>query len=329
MRRVMCITERGFTVMEILVAMALSLVLMAGIFRTFKSQQDSYVVQDQVAAMQQNLRGAMYLLTRDIQMAGYYTNAERKTHAMDWDDLDNDNNTTTATEAIRTLIFGRTNVNAVGDEIKDNTDLIVIIKAGAEGRALTAGEGASSTTGRITLNDFDLDGDGTVDLNTSGKKFGILVKQDLHTADFFEVNSTTSPIIPPGGLADDYEQGDLIYRADIIIYRVSDEDPGRPCLVRKNLGSNNNHYEVVAENIDNMQIRYQLNDGTWVDNPAGNQARVRAVQIFLLARTANTQRGYRDTNMYNLPGDNQLTNPNDSYRRKLFSSIVKTRNIGL
>ena len=82
----------GFTLIELLVAIALGMVILAGLFRTFKVQQDSYVIQDQVSAMQQNLRAAMYMITRDLQMAGYYTNFDRNNRTMDWNDLDGDSN---------------------------------------------------------------------------------------------------------------------------------------------------------------------------------------------------------------------------------------------
>ena len=52
--------ESGFTLVELLVAMVISLVVMGGIYSTYHSQQKSYLVQEQVAAMQQNLRSAMY-----------------------------------------------------------------------------------------------------------------------------------------------------------------------------------------------------------------------------------------------------------------------------
>jgi len=81
-------TVAGFTLIELLVAVALGMVILAGLFRTFKVQHDSYVVQDQVSAMQQNLRAAMYLITRDLQMAGYYTNFDRNTRQLDWNYLD-------------------------------------------------------------------------------------------------------------------------------------------------------------------------------------------------------------------------------------------------
>jgi type IV pilus assembly protein PilW len=65
------ISERGFTIIELLVAMAISLVVMAAIYSTYRSQQASYIVQDQVSIAQQNLRAAMYSITREIRTAGF------------------------------------------------------------------------------------------------------------------------------------------------------------------------------------------------------------------------------------------------------------------
>jgi prepilin-type N-terminal cleavage/methylation domain-containing protein len=313
-------TDQGFTLVELLVAMLITLVVMGAIFLTFKSQQDSYVIQDQITATQQNLRSAMYMLTRDIQMAGYYTNFDTDTYTRDWDDLDADN------EVIRPLIYARNNVaDGGGDNIKDNTDVIVIVKANIDDGG-QLGPGEDATAGIITLTDRDLNNDGIDDLNNTGKKYGVLAKEDLSAAEFFEVDSAAGNITPPGGLTQNYDVGDWIFRADVIIYRI-DEDATNPSLRMRNFGQDNG-YQVVAENIDNLQFRYLLSDGTWTNNPAGQEPNVRAVEISLLARTANTNRGYTDTNTYNI-GDNPNPTPNDAYRRKLLCSIVKTRNIGL
>jgi len=313
--------QAGFTIIELLIAVALGLVILAGLFRTFKVQQDSYIIQDQVSAMQQNLRAAMHFITRDLQMAGYYTNFDRNNRQLDWNDLDGDSNPANNMETGRPLLFAVNNASTAG--IKANTDVIVIVKAGSEGRTLTAGEGSSG--GAISLSNRDFDGDGTADLNNTGKKFGLLVKEDLSFADFFQVDSASGSINPPAGLTENYTSGDTVYRTDIIIYRVTD-DAARPCLVRKNLGDDSG-YQVIAENIDNLQFRYLLNDGTWTNDPAGNQARVRAVEVLLVARTAFVQRGYRDTS--SITFGTETISVNDSYRRKTLNSLVKTRNVGL
>jgi type IV pilus assembly protein PilW len=50
--------------------MTVGLIVMAGISMTFRSQQKSYLLQEQMAAMQQNLRAAMYHMEKEIRMAG-------------------------------------------------------------------------------------------------------------------------------------------------------------------------------------------------------------------------------------------------------------------
>jgi type IV pilus assembly protein PilW len=63
--------KQGFTFPELIVAMAITLIVVGAVYTTYKSQQGSYVVQDQVVEMQQNLRAALHMMASDIRMAGY------------------------------------------------------------------------------------------------------------------------------------------------------------------------------------------------------------------------------------------------------------------
>ena len=65
------ISNHGFTLIELLVAMAISGIVMAGVYSVFYTQQKSSRAQEQVSAMQQNLRAGMYFMMREISMAGY------------------------------------------------------------------------------------------------------------------------------------------------------------------------------------------------------------------------------------------------------------------
>ncbi|MBT3257623.1 MAG: prepilin-type N-terminal cleavage/methylation domain-containing protein [Deltaproteobacteria bacterium] len=60
----------GFTLIELLVAMAISAVVMTAVYSTYQSQQKSYAVQEEVAAMQQDLRAAMFYMSNQIREAG-------------------------------------------------------------------------------------------------------------------------------------------------------------------------------------------------------------------------------------------------------------------
>lgn len=63
--------SRGFSLTEILVALLLASLLSTGIYKVYISQNKSYVVQERVAEMHQNLRAAMFMMTKEIRLAGY------------------------------------------------------------------------------------------------------------------------------------------------------------------------------------------------------------------------------------------------------------------
>jgi type IV pilus assembly protein PilW len=61
----------GFTIIELLVALSITSILIAGAYRTFNAQHKVYHVQNEVIEMQQGVRVAMDILARDIRMAGF------------------------------------------------------------------------------------------------------------------------------------------------------------------------------------------------------------------------------------------------------------------
>jgi type IV pilus assembly protein PilW len=61
---------QGFTLVELLVALTVSAVIMTAVYAAYQSQQKSYVVQEEVAALQQNLRTAMFYMSSQVREAG-------------------------------------------------------------------------------------------------------------------------------------------------------------------------------------------------------------------------------------------------------------------
>ncbi len=62
---------QGFTLIEVVVGLAISLILMGVAVTIFNVQRKSYSMQEQVTEMQQNVRAAMDTMVREIRMAGY------------------------------------------------------------------------------------------------------------------------------------------------------------------------------------------------------------------------------------------------------------------
>lgn len=63
--------QQGFTLVEVMIALLIGGVVMAAVMTTFRVQHNTYLAQDQVVEMQQNLRVAMDMLSREIRSAGY------------------------------------------------------------------------------------------------------------------------------------------------------------------------------------------------------------------------------------------------------------------
>lgn len=76
MRRVIvanrgCQAQAGFSLVEILVAMALMGIIMTAIFNLYLGTERNADTQDRIADVQQNVRFAMDQVVRDIRMAGF------------------------------------------------------------------------------------------------------------------------------------------------------------------------------------------------------------------------------------------------------------------
>jgi type IV pilus assembly protein PilW len=63
-------SNKGFTMVELLVAMVVAFLALGAIYSSFLNQHRSYKIQDETAEMQQNLRAAMLYMEREIRMAG-------------------------------------------------------------------------------------------------------------------------------------------------------------------------------------------------------------------------------------------------------------------
>lgn len=63
--------HRGFTLVEIMLAITLSLVLIAGVIQIYISSKESFRVQNELARLQDNQRIAIDFLQNDIRRAGF------------------------------------------------------------------------------------------------------------------------------------------------------------------------------------------------------------------------------------------------------------------
>ena len=63
--------NRGFSLIELMVAMAIAVIILASIYAAYRAQIRTHVTQQTVVEIQQNLRSSMYYLQRSLRMAGH------------------------------------------------------------------------------------------------------------------------------------------------------------------------------------------------------------------------------------------------------------------
>ena len=126
------------------------------------------------------------------------------------------------------------------------------------------------------------------------------------------INGFTQLITPVNsanyvGLNDD--QVTIIIADKAITYKLQPDSRG-PILIRdENTGAGS---QLMAENVENLQFRYTLFDGTVTDSPT-NPGTIRMIQVTITART-------------------KMTDPDlggDGYRRRELTTEIKLRNFGV
>jgi len=304
--------NKGFTMIELLVAMAISAMAMAAIYTAYNIQQKTFRQQNMISQMQQNARAAMFMLTRDVRMAGFGLASGQISY---YDGSD------TVT------------INAVTGT-NSNPDSINIIYAD------------SSCTTFITSAMPTPSSELNVDDTSCFAVDDLIVVSDGTNADIIQITTVqpvakkiqhnpSSPVNSPSGMSNAYGAGALMYKLKWISYDIGSSDSAHPRLRVDTDGPlGGSSFQPFAENIEDLQIVYifededELNmydDGTDADD-TNDADDIRSVRVSVLART--------DTIDINFSGNRPALEDHgagsaDKYRRRLLTSTIKIRNLGL
>ncbi len=281
---------RGLTLIELLVALAISAILTAALYRTFIGQHRTYTAQEQVVDMQQNARVAINHMMREIRMAGFgnVLNVFPPGHLP----------FVTLGGFFQDIINPGDNVNNVGQ----HDDQITIIAAFEQ---------------VSTLRDPANRGD-TIVLEGGANQFNLFTKRyicigglETHIVRWISGNTITLE----SDLLFNHAVGTPVYKVKAINYRLrwDHRNPNMPVLTRGDL-TDGGGSQVVAENIDNLQFSYILDDGSQTDSPV-DPSKIRMVKVTVTARTSMS--------------DPEFKGGEGGFRRRTISSNILVRNMGV
>jgi len=147
-------TERGFSLIELMAAITISAIVLGTITATFISQSRSYDTQEQINGMQQAARAAMDMITREVRMAGYNTNATLTFDGITYD---------------TTQIRVQANLDGDGDTGDTNEDIIYAYDAVDDVIERTTGGTTETLVENIDVFTFQyLDESGTAATTSAG-----------------------------------------------------------------------------------------------------------------------------------------------------------------
>jgi prepilin-type N-terminal cleavage/methylation domain-containing protein len=323
----------GFTLIEIIFALVILSIALAGVFSTFNSQHKSYIVQNEVAQMQESVRGGVLYMEDDLRNAACIPSLNL---------------------SLPPELFGGTvpislvSGLGVADGGVNGPDgiFVVSLQSGLTSLASSAGVsvGVSDSLDVTSVQDWQA-GDIAIVYNDTAASFVFITGvQDSSTRLTHNSGSSTSGIFDAynnNKLGANFDAGTSVARLRYSGYAIDSSTPEHPRLVRMYLDNSANFTsDIVADDIEDMQVLlgvYDNTTGTIAEHDASwftganlsKLASVRQVRIQLVGRTASPDLAWTEGPYYN-PRYNRTGGIAgfDHHRRRPIEQVIYLRNTG-
>lgn len=356
----------GFSLVELMVAMTIGLVLLAGIYQVFISTTLSYSFNQQMARMQESGRFGIDLLTRIVRGSGYggcqknlsaVTNLLNDPTAFQNDfripvsGFDASGSAWVPADPVATLgLDGSVEPLPLAGsdilslrEVDSSMTLLIAEKSTATDAELKIAPGITGINKGDILMVSDCSNSVVFQVSDFQEKTGF--GHIIHNTG--EIKDDDGNPIPPGN--SDHKFGaDFDALSDLVRFRsltfyVAPNDLDQPALFRK---SGSEPAEEMVEGVENMQVRYGYDsngDGAvesyetaaFISGVADGWMQVMSVRIGLLVRSpGEIPQGRLDTRSYNVDGDpdtgvagrEYVLAAADRRLRRVFSATIGLRN---
>lgn len=314
--------EQGFTLIEMMVAMAIGLVLILGAVNIYAQGRQSFRTAESIARVQENARFALDLMGPDIRLVNYWGRNSEAAYVAPPAGLVVTCNAADVSAWALNLVNG---IEAVDDGYtlpcpafsgaQPNSDVLVLRHA--------SGQPAAPTAGRLQIQ--------------SGRVSAALF---------------TTGIIPGGAIP--APPASVTHDVVVNAYYVDQQSSlgaNVPSLRRLTLvpaaggGAGSMQDQEIIPGVESLQVQLGIDttdDGAadrYVDSDAGiitpgdiafdPDAEVVSVRLWMLVRAEQRENGHTDAGPY-VPPDADLAaiTPNDAFRRMALTTTIKLRNTG-
>jgi type IV pilus assembly protein PilW len=326
--------QQGMTIVEMMIALVIGAMLIAGITQVFVSSKVSFETQDNISRMQENARFAFYYLTREIRMAGYRgCTRDGK--------VNNNLNLTTAYENFIYNVgnpmegYGPNenipNVTLSPARIMDS-DALVIRSSEPSTLQVDTIQNSSNAASIHLINEDADHGIETGDIITLSDCIETTVFQvtDMKQGKKVLIHSTAAAISPGNASKDlrhEFGEEATVQKAQTTIFYLANNPEGEPALYRSINGAAG---EELVPGIERLQFSYGVDtDADFVIDEYEDPDDVTFWEEVLSVRLSMVVRSPRqnvrdDAQTYDFFG-NELTS-NDGRQRHVINTTVALRN---
>src|SRR5581483_3567639 len=301
---------KGFTLVELMVAIAITGIVTAAGFTFFNNTFNFSVLHKRTIDMQRETRIGIDILSRDIRLAGFGMI---------------DPMVGTFQSAVPIIQAGN-NVDPDPAGNAGKLDRITLV-GGYQGVG-TLSAAASSGAGQISINFFA----GVSPASLSGQTITL---EGFYYGTATQVGATNNFNISPP-LNRNYSTLNTVVAIQRVTYRVAiPAGETEPALYR-DVDLNNDgvvdQSDIVASGIEDLQFAYLLTDGTEVNSPPAitlprTGTQISAVRVSLLVRGKDPKTTARPSTRPALE-DHAAGTVADQYHRKVMTKVVEVRNLG-
>ncbi|HEU4623283.1 MAG TPA: PilW family protein [Steroidobacteraceae bacterium] len=343
---------RGLSLIELMIAMTISLIVLAAVGWVYQGTVQTYRNHDALSRMQEGARYAFELISKDLRMAGT-TGCPFQTSA---------NVLNGAEDDWYKNLFGQPIVNldknGTADTVTELSDALSILRADISNEYIVSSHDSAGAVFTLTK-EHDI------------PQGALLVATDCNNAAVFQASAVSATTVTHaagagtpgnstvnlgnGGGAITYPAGSRLYRLNAVTYYVGKNAAGEPSLFRltpKGADATPTPEELV-EGVEDLQVTFGVDTSTprdgivdmavagapyvtasWIDDPAQAAAlgatakerwdRVVSVRVSMLMRTVE-DRVIPVKQKYSFNGTNGI-DPGDRRLRKVFTHVIQVRN---
>jgi len=347
--------QTGFSMVELMVSLTLSLILIGGVLSLVYSSKVAYMENERVAGTQEGGRAAFEMIMRDLRGSGFpgcaqpidklvYSNNQLNNPtsvlwALNLPLQGYEGTSGTWTPALDPILSGAASAPAA------NNDILVIrtTRAGLPQMRIPDKMGATdkvtvtkSSAQKVVGNTF------VISDCQSETFFAASVTDNDTTATLTPITGGTAPNNQSASLVTDFLKGALVTPVDTVIYYIAPSStpavqgaPAGPALWRIVSSVNNAQPEELVPGVERMELKYGVDaDGdTIVDeyddadavDAGGKWDNVVSVRVAILVRSLQPNSPDFDKKTYTLL-DSSAGPFNDHYERSLYTTTVALRN---